>query len=189
MEIALIVVVSIFGFLFLILLGVVSYFLLKLIKLRKKELSLLAQSQSIDYLNNHGKDSLGEETGIFSGQNCIDHPELPAKGICSISDLPYCELCLAKEGDIKFARKYLDLILDNTWEEVFILNNEELGADKLNRLYALKKQVWKSDDLPIITQKQFKINIENDRIEAYTMVSCRIEDKDSISSKFDFLKG
>lgn len=189
MEIALIIIVSIFGFLFLTLLGVVSYFLLKLIKLRKKEISLLGQSQSLDYLNGQIGNSRESTSIPFSGQNCIDHPELPAKGMCNISDQPYCELCLAKEGDIKFARKFLDLILDNTWEEIFILNNEELGADKLNRLFEVKKHVWKLEDLPIITQKQFKINIENDRIEAYTMVSCRMEDKDSISLKFDFLKG
>lgn len=121
------------------------------------------------------------------GHKCVDHPELEAKGLCSITDETYCELCITKEKDIRFARKLINLVLDSEWETAAFFLNEELGAEKLNELYKVKKELWKEQNLPLITQKQYKINIENDQIEAYTMVMGRVDDKALWSEKLSFL--
>ena len=120
------------------------------------------------------------------GQFCIDHPELFAKGLCSISNLPYCELCLTKEEEVKVARKYLDMLLDSTWDTLYMLNTEAAGADKLNMLFGAKKKLWE-EEIPLLVHRQFKINIENDKIETYTFVKARHEDKAKVQAQISFL--
>ena len=122
------------------------------------------------------------------GQCCIDHPELPAKGVCSITDEPYCELCITKENDIRFARKFLNMFLDSEWEMNYFVHDEQIGADTLNELFKVKHDILKELNIPLITQKQFKINIENDKIEPYTVVLGRKSDREQIESKLGFLK-
>lgn len=121
------------------------------------------------------------------GSFCIDHPDLAAKGRCSISDELYCELCLTKENDIKIARKFLSLFLDNEWPTHYMINNSEVGADKLNEVMRVKKELWKEKEIPVITQRQFKINIENDKIETFTAVMFRDVDKGDAKIRFGFL--
>ena len=121
----------------------------------------------------------------LASQNCIDHPEVPAAGMCCLSDEAYCDQCLAKENDLKFARKYLGLVLDNAWEDILVIRNESVGTKKLQEFYQSKKQLWLEFGTPIIAQKQFKINIENDKIEAYTMIKCRPEDKDHVKTSIN----
>lgn len=144
------------------------------------------EKSGLDNYSNKEKKSLekllqGDFVPLAS-QNCVDHPEIPAAGICCLSDEAYCELCLAKENDLKFARKYLGLVLDNTWEDILVVRNEGVGSKKLQEFYQSKKYLWQEFGTPVIAQKQFKINIENDKIEAYTMIKCRPEDKDQVKT-------
>lgn len=121
------------------------------------------------------------------GSFCVDHPDLAAKGRCAISDELYCELCLTKENDVKIARKFLSLFLDNEWPTHYMINNSEVGADRLNEVMRVKKELWKDKKIPVITQRQFKINIENDKIETFTAVMFRDEDKEQAVLRFGFL--
>ncbi len=121
------------------------------------------------------------------GQFCVDHPELYAKGICAISNLPYCELCLTKEDGIKIARKHLDLYLDNKWETMYMLNHNTCSADNFNELFKVKRELWEADNTPLITHRQFKINVETDKVETYTFVQARTQDVAMIASKLEFL--
>lgn len=121
------------------------------------------------------------------GSFCTDHPDLPAKGRCAISDDLFCELCLTKENDVKIARKFLSLFLDYEWPTHYMINNNEVGADRLNEVMRIKKELWKEKEVPVITQRQFKINIENDKIETFTAVMFRDIDKESAKQRFGFL--
>ncbi len=157
----------------LLLLGAILYFLKKLVDTNSKKATI----QEIQK----------EEYSAFSSQTCVDHPDRPAAGICAVSDRPYCELCLAQENEVKFARKYTDLVLDSHWDDLFVLSNDELEQSKLVHFYEFKKEKWQNDSLPIIAQKQYKINIENDKIEMYTIIKCRAEDKYTLTHELNFL--
>lgn len=186
MENLLIAIVILLAILVVGLLAVVIFFLSKLLKNRESspgtsgERGISPEVMKAIEEANHIKTNT-------TGQFCVDHSELLAKGMCAISNEVYCDLCITKENEVKVARKYLDLWLDSEWEDVYMVSNQLIGADKLNELIRLKKELWKEQSIPIITQKQFKINIENDRIEAYTMVKGRKEDEPLIKSTFDFL--
>jgi hypothetical protein len=188
MENLLIAVVVLLTIIVVGLLVIVSFFLYKYLKL--KEDSLNSEKENSKYtpeIQNLLAD-LKSQKEPTSDQFCVDHPELSAKGTCSISEEAYCELCLSKEGEIRLARKNLALYLDFEWEDCHIISDVEAGADTLNHLIKTKKDLWKFSEIPIITQKQFKINIENDKIEAYTVIKSRVKDQALVGSKLSFLK-
>lgn len=181
METILFILVILLFILILILLGILIVLVYKLYRS-----SSLGTETPENSLLSIAKANAAQEVESI-GQKCVDHPELDAKGICSITDEPYCELCITKEKDVKFARKFLNLVLDSEWQTFFFESNKALGADKLNELYKIKKDLWKKQQIPLITQKQFKINIETDEIEAFTLIMARSEDIGQVEAKLDFL--
>ncbi len=201
METTLIVILVILTLCLLTVIGMLTFFAYKFYKLQSYSGTPGTVSQSVnDALSRRISDKeipselLAEierdknKLNDLPGHYCSDHPELVAKGKCSISDQMYCELCLTKENDIRIARKYLDMLLDSNWNHTYMLNNEQVGADKLNELIKLKKEIWRTEQIPLIVQKQFKINIEKDRIEAYTVVMARESEEEIIKKKFSFLE-
>lgn len=184
-QLLLIVIIILIVFI-LALAGIVGFFAYKILKLQKEGLESSSQNSFSPEVLEAIENAKNSKQSLTS-QFCVDHPELLAKGICSISGEAFCELCLAKENETRIGRKYLDLFLDHDWDEVYILNNELTGADKLNEFYRIKKELWSQDHLPIISQKQFKINLENDQIEAFTSIKVRGQDLKTILPKINFL--
>src|SRR5690554_5428068 len=76
------------------------------------------------------------------GHYCSDHADLIAVGQCAISGEPYCEHCLSNQKDIKLAKKYIDLYLDGQWQEVLMLNNQDITQDAAERIVKVKKHLW-----------------------------------------------
>lgn len=128
-----------------------------------------------------------QEAIELNTQYCVDHSELIAKGICSLSGNAYCELCITKHDGIKVARKYLGLLVDSKWKQLGIYHFKSFGADKYNELMTIKKEIWQGQNLPIIAQRQFKINVEEDKVEEYISVQVRVEDEEVLSSKLSLL--
>ena len=192
MENALLIVIVVLSIMVLLLLVIVVAFLLKFLQIKDEGTKSLDETltgkkipKEIRRAINNAKNAAKEN---LLGRQCVDHPELPARGMCSISNEIYCELCLTKEKDIKIARKHLALLLDYNWEHLYMIHNERAGADKINELMRVKKNLWKEQSIPVVTQKQFKINIENDRIEDYTAVMAREEDCDLVKKTLNFLE-
>lgn len=119
---------------------------------------------------------------------CVDHPDEFANGKCAISGESYCAHCLTKQGDVRISRKYLDLYLDNEWEEVKMIPNNEDNKDIKTRILKMKNEMWESESLPVIIQEHYKINVEQDEIEEYTVVLARVEDKDYVTKELSFIK-
>jgi hypothetical protein len=189
MENILIALVSILSLLILGLFTIIAIFVYKYIKLKEKSTEPVVSFQ--DKVSPEVLEALNVAKTArpnIVGEFCIDHPDLYAKGTCAISNEAYCELCLTKEEEIKVARKFLDLLLDTEWEELYMVNNTVIGADKLNELFKLKKQMWHDDQIPMVAHKQFKLNVEDDKIETYTLLKSRVVDKDQLLEKFKFLK-
>lgn len=194
MEKLLYIIIIILAVILVVLLAAIVVFLFRYLKLKETE-----QIQSTPADPGHpayqkiptevketikkAKESKNQLVGSF----CIDHPDLPAKGKCSISDELYCELCLTKERDVKIARKFLNLFLDNEWPTFLMLNNNEVGANKLNEVMRVKKELWRERQIPIISQRQFKINIESDEPEIFTVLMVRDSDKEIAAQRFGFL--
>lgn len=194
MEKALFIIVIILCVVLIILLGVVAYFLYRFLKSKESTLNSV-QDQQEKSLEQRMPEEVKAKvahaqsvTKSLEGRFCIDHPEMPAKGICSISGDQYCELCITKERDVRIARKYLHMFLDTDWKQSYFFNDAQMGEQKIEELMRVKSQLWRNKEVPVIAQKQFKINIENDDIETYTSVLTREEDKSLIESRLGFLE-
>lgn len=119
---------------------------------------------------------------------CVDHPDEFAKGKCAISLEPYCEHCLTKQGDVKISRKYLDLYLDNDWVEVLMVPNDAHNSDVKERILKMKKSMWDSQSLPLIIQEHYKINVQDDEIEEYTVILSRVDDEKYVKKELSHIK-
>lgn len=118
---------------------------------------------------------------------CKDHPDVVFSGKCAISGDAYCEHCLTKQGDIKIARKYLDLYLDNEWPEVFMVPSLPENEDLKKRILKVKSELWNEKSIPVIVQGHYKINVQSDEIEEFVVILSRNEDKDFITDELSFL--
>lgn len=121
------------------------------------------------------------------GHFCKDHPEEYSLGLCAISSEPYCEKCMSVQNEVKVAKKYLDIYLDNEWLEVSMLPNHTLSHDMIERLIKIKEDLWQNKNLPLMIQGHHKINVDTDEIEIYTVIFARSEDKDFIRSELSFI--
>lgn len=193
-----IVLIVLIGIL-IISLSVVGY---KFLKLKEKELKL--QKPQAEKLTHDDVEAPREKMSLKraavsqdllkalrmrqgGGHFCIDHPEEYSLGLCAISGEPYCEKCLSVQSDVKVAKKYLDIYLDNEWEEVIMLPNQSLSSDMIERLVKMKEELWQKENLPLMVQGHHKINVETDDIEIYTVIFARKEDKDYIKSEISFI--
>lgn len=119
---------------------------------------------------------------------CVDHPDMIAIGQCAISGELYCEHCLINQKDVKLAKKYLDYYLDGEWVEVKMLPNMEISQDAADRIVKVKNTLWRDQGMAMIVQGHYKINVENDEIEAYTVVMARRADMDYIKKELSFIQ-
>lgn len=122
-----------------------------------------------------------------AGLYCSDHPDMMAVGQCAISGESFCEHCLTNHQDIRLAKKYLDLYLEGDWQEVVMLHNQDISQDAAERIVKVKSGLWRKEGLPIIVQGHYKINVQNDEIEAYTVVIARKDDVDHVRKELSFI--
>ena len=113
---------------------------------------------------------------------CTDHPEVFSQGRCAISYEPLCENCLSKQEEILIGRKYLDLYLDNNWSELQMIRESK----EIRTIYIdIKRKLWEEQGLPVLVQGHFKINVEDDQVEQYIVLSSREEDIDRVKKEFN----
>ena len=122
------------------------------------------------------------------GHYCADHGDMVAVGQCAISGESYCEHCLTVQKELKLAKKHLDLYLDSEWVEVVMLHNEDISQDAAERIVKVKRALWESEGLPMIVQGHYKINVQSDEIEGYTVVIARKDDREFIRKELSFIQ-
>lgn len=119
---------------------------------------------------------------------CVDHPDMIAVGQCAISGESYCEHCIADQKDIKLAKKYIDLYLESDWVEVLMLQNKDISQDAADRIVKVKSTLWGNQGIPIIVQGHYKIDVQSDEIEVFTVVLARQDDLDFIKKELSFIQ-
>lgn len=180
-----IVIISILALVLVTLISALTFLAYRYLKLKESQLApVIVESKILPNL----QDQISGYKKIEPASSyCIDHPENKAKGICSISSEAFCELCLTKQDDLRLGRKYLDFYLDTEWIKLLMVEDEQLDLENLEQLKAIKNEGWISEKRPLIIQDQFKINIEEDKIESYKVLLTRQEDKITYLEKLSFL--
>jgi hypothetical protein len=118
---------------------------------------------------------------------CVDHPDREVKGKCLISGDYFCEECITVYKDMKFGKKYIELFLASEWVEVVTIPNDDHQADVTERINKMKMEFWKEKKLPLIVQGHYKINIQTDQIESFTVIMSRVKDKELFKKEFSFI--
>jgi hypothetical protein len=127
------------------------------------------------------------EEAQLTKHKCVDHADREAKGKCLISGDYFYEECLTIYKDMKFGKKYIELFLSSEWVEVVTIPNDDHQADVTERIQKMKMEFWKEKKLPLIVQGHYKINIQTDQIESFTVVMSRIKDKELFQKEFSFI--
>jgi len=199
MDNLLIILVIILLISVIILIGVLAFFGNRFLKMKEEErlnpiLKKNLDDTQIDSPETHKAISPELLSALRSGKKqethalyCTDHPDEVSNGKCAISGDAYCAHCLTKQGDIRIARKYLDLYLDNEWEDIYMVPTDKKNTEVKDRLMKVKKELWDEKSLPIIIQGHYKINIQDDEIEEFIVVLTRNEDKEFIKGELSFL--
>ena len=142
-------------------------------------------------IENHEKFDTNKLVNQSLAQNlasvCVDHPDAPALKKCAITDQSYCEHCITRQLDVWVAKKYLDVLLDSEWEEMFMLPDTKGHHDVKTRLKKIKTELWETKGIPLLIQGHYKINVEDDKIESYTVIKARTEDLKLLRKELSFL--
>lgn len=118
---------------------------------------------------------------------CVDHDEEFSVGNCSIDGLSYCELCLTRIDDMKFARKNSDEYLNYKWTSLTMFRTKKGQNDFEDRIKKAKSELWLKDKKPLIVRGHFKLNVEDDSIESFTTLMCREEDAAFMKKELNFI--
>lgn len=170
-------------------------FAFKLIKL--KEQQLVTQNQLQNVSNDYVARKTEEKNNDFThqrvetishdqaiGDYCVDHSTEVSIGNCAISGNAYCKHCLKTFQNIKVGKKYLNMFLASDWLDFLVIPKRDIYDDVDPRLLDLKRELWENEKMPIIVQNHYKINIDSDQIESYTVFKSRKEDVDSLKIRF-----
>jgi hypothetical protein len=125
-----------------------------------------------------------EELQSNRGDYCVDHPSEVSVGVCSISGFRYCQHCLKVFQNIKFGKKYLNVYLASEWEDFLTIAKEDDFEDVSPAIIQLKKKLWDVEQIPVIVQSHFKINLGDDSIEAFTVLKGRKQNLQYLTDQF-----
>ncbi len=68
-----------------------------------------------------------------------------------------------------------------------MVENNQDKKDMFDRLMSIKKDLWDTSSIPVVVQGHYKINVESDEIESYTVLFSREEDVPFIKSELSFI--
>lgn len=174
MEKAALILIAIMIFLLVIILGVMSFLIYKLLqqKTSNQNDAAVAPTTAPQYhpaILERMKE-LEKLKPKRSDLFCPNHPDEPGETMCAICDNLYCKSCIRPYKSLHFCKEHLPLIMRNEWEEVFTLKTSTHDPEEGVRLYDAKKRLFQEKDIPTYVETHYKINVDHDYIETYLVV-------------------
>lgn len=115
---------------------------------------------------------------------CPNHTDEPGETMCAICDQLYCRACIKPFKSLHFCKEHLPLIMRYDWDEVLTIKTSTHDPEEGVRLYDLKKDYFKKENLPTYIETHYKINVDQDYIETYLVVYAQKERLEEARSKF-----
>lgn len=101
---------------------------------------------------------------------CPNHSEEPGEVMCAICDKLYCKSCIKPFKTLHFCKEHLPLIMRHDWDEVLTLKTSTTDPEEGVRLYDVKKELFEKEDIPTYIETHYKINVDQDYIETYLVL-------------------
>lgn len=188
----LIVIIALIAFL-AILVALIAYFGVRFFKMKEKEqeLKTLFKKNTVPSLSSINPEAIKEfkkhqkdPSKFQAAKECDNHPDRYAHHQCAISSSPLCQDCLVQHDGHWIGRSFFEFYLADNWLQIKLFSENE--NDQIQYISQIKNQLWE-DEIPLIIQGHYKINVENDNIESFTAIYCRESDENEIKSKLGML--
>lgn len=114
---------------------------------------------------------------------CPNHTEEPGETVCAICDKLFCRACIKPFKTMHFCKEHLPLIMRHDWDEVLTIKTSTHDPEQGVRLYDLKKDLFVNDDIPTYIETHYKINVDQDYIETYLVMFATKESLYSVKEK------
>ena len=107
---------------------------------------------------------------------CPNHTEEPGEVTCAICDKLFCKACIKPFKSLHFCKEHLPLVMRYDWDEVITLKTSTTNPEEGVRLYDVKKELFEKENIPTYIETHYKINVDQDYIETY-LVLFSVKDK------------
>lgn len=114
---------------------------------------------------------------------CPNHTEEPGEVPCAICDKIFCKACIKPFKTMHFCKEHLPLIMRHDWDEVLTLKTSTQNPEEGVRLFDVKKNLFENEDLPTYVETHYKINVDQDHIETYLVLFGMKEKIDTLKEK------
>jgi hypothetical protein len=114
---------------------------------------------------------------------CPNHLEDPGEVTCAICDKLYCRACVKPFKTMHFCKEHLLLIMRHDWEEVLTIKTSTTDPEQGVRLFDVKKNLLEREDIPTYIETHYKINVDQDYIETYLVLFGMKEKTDELKEK------
>lgn len=186
MENTALILIIITLFLLVIIVGLLTVLIYKLMKQKESPLSKASGDASpaefhpaiVERMKGLEKVRT-KKTDLF----CPNHPEEPGEVLCAICDTIFCKSCIKPYKSMHVCREHLALVMRYDWEEVLTLKTSTTDPEQGVKLYDVKKELFLKEDLPTYVETHYKINVDQDHIETYLVLFGIKENVDSLKEK------
>lgn len=167
------------------LLGVLVYFIVKLVKDDRNRKSENASLPTSYHPEIEGRiQELKSLRPVSRDLFCPNHPDEPGEAQCAICDELYCKACIRPFKSLHFCKEHLALIMRHDWAEVLTLKTSTTDPEEGVRLYDRKKAVFRDHGLPTYVETHYKIDVDSDHIETYLKLFAIDDQVDETKRKF-----
>lgn len=151
------------------LLGVLIFFIVKLVKEdRKGSQNHGAAPTKMYHSEVEGRiQELKSLKPVSRDLFCPNHPDEPGEAQCAICDDLYCRVCIRPFKSLHYCKEHLALIMRHDWVEILTLKTSTTDPEEGVRLYDRKKHVFREHGLPTYVETHYKIDVDSDHIETH----------------------
>lgn len=115
---------------------------------------------------------------------CPNHSDEPGEVSCAICDKLFCKACIKPFKTLHFCKEHLPLIMRHDWDEVLTLKTSTTDPEQGVKLYDVKKDLFQANDIPTYIETHYKINVDQDYIETYLVLFAIKENVQELKTKF-----
>jgi len=189
MENTALILIIITLFLLVVILGILSFMILKLFKDRSQQTN--SSNTNSTPKNDYHPEILArmkEAEGLRAKRSdlfCPNHSEEPGETVCAICDKLFCRSCIKPFKSMHLCKEHLPFLMRYDWAEVLTLKTSTHDPEGGVRLYEQKKKIFEQYQIATYIETHYKINVDDDFIETFLVLFSTREEVENAREKFE----
>jgi hypothetical protein len=188
MENTALILIIITLFLLVVILGILSFMIVKLLKDRSQQTN---SSNNPAAKNDYHPEILArmKEAEVLRSKKsdlfCPNHSEEPGETVCAVCDKLFCRSCIKPFKSMHLCKEHLPLLMRHDWAEVLTLKTSTHDPEGGVRLYEQKKKIFEKYQIATYIETHYKINVDDDFIETFLVLFSIREEVEKAREKFE----